>query len=328
MERIAIALCITLALAGVLKVADPDNKDKWTDQQWEEYNEAAEKGDTAAGGVTDVTPPHKKNCKPGQYCPTVQNGLAAGKAWCLKLGSKCAASHRNRTYDIYMERGAWFEKHNGGRLALHMASTARTESEGKAFSKTTSSIKEVGLLSIKATSARKLDINACHPEANVWAAGRLNNGYQMKLAKKYPVEVALMPRLDWMKLAGACGAVGSNRVYAIIKASGALKTKTDEEGVVSLVYSSPYDRVLKWINWKANKEGDKIYSGEFAHMFGSKPGLTAFRIARSDAVYNILAEFYPDGFPFEDPVLLARPDHFPEYPGDKQHGQCWRGPEC
>jgi hypothetical protein len=328
MRQLIAVLCSTLAFAALVKIAsaidDENDKSNWTDEQWQEYNEAAEKGDTEAGGATVIkSEAHKSHCKKGQYCPTIENGIIAGKKWCLKVGkTKCSVSHRNKTYKLYQEWGPWLDRYNGGRLALHMANTMRTESEGDPSSKTVSKIREVGLMSIKAQTAKRLDIDACHPEANIWAAGYVANEQRLKFAKKYP-QIKKAPRLDWEKLAGACGSVGSNRVYQIINSSGALREKDDG----TLFYSSPYDRVLKWMHWKAKKEGAAIYSFEFAHIFGPIPGLTAFRISRSDAGYKILSEFYPDGFPWETHELIERPSHFPTYPGDKLHGRCEKHPE-
>lgn len=317
-----VVLCLSIALSLAGRVNAQEGSTKWTDEQWNEYNKAAEKGTTEAGGSTWIPDPWKYGCKEGQYCPTIANGIKAGKSWCLDPKKPCYKSHRNLTFKIYQEFGVWFEKYKGGRLAIHMASTARTESEGDPSSKTKSSIKEVGLLSIKATSAKNLNINACHPEANIWAAGYIANQHLIQIAEKYP-QIKKAPRLEWMMLAGAMGAVGSTRVYNLIDASGALKT--DESG--ELVYKSPHDRILKWAGWKANQLGAEVYSFLYKPIFGPIAGLTMFRLARAVAVYDILAEFYPDGFPWSEPKLIPRPEYLPEFPGYDLHGRCKQWPE-
>jgi len=293
-----------------------------TEAEWQEYESAAAKA--PAGEVVPLPgeDSHAKRCTTIKgWCPTVTNGVIAGKEWCI--GKKCGQSHVNRTLAIFEEFGGWIVAHAGGASPYAIAGTIRTESEGKVFAKTKSWTEECGLTSVDLFHAKELDVNACDPEAAIWAAGMNRNRQLLNLRAKYP-QLALAPLDEQWKLAGAAGAVGSNKIISLIKLSNVLEMKIDG----TLRWPEPHGRLLKWlISMDKSKQWD-LYSWEWRPYLGPNPGKTAFRIARPAAAHILLGPLHPSGtMEFGEPIIPDRPEGILPFPGTDKHCQCWRWPE-
>jgi len=292
------------------------------------FEEAASKA--GAGEEVPVPDPemseHEAFCQNVKgWCPTVTNGVIAGLQWCLgkpgaKTKPKCFWSHLRRAYAIYMEWRAWLESVSGGFPALYMAGTIRTESEGQVDNKSNSWTIECGLAGVDYFHARDLDINACDPQANTWAAGYSRNQQLINARKREP-NLALAPIKDQWLIAGAMGAIGSNKVDKIIDMSGALKLKDDG----TLVYKSPAERIFKWLMFADKKFN--LYSWQGMAFLGPNPGKGGFRVTRPWAQDAILGPQYVDGVPWGEPVLPDKPADILPFPGKDKHCQCWRWPE-
>lgn len=312
--------------------ADPGDDE---DKKWEEWEKKASQ---AGAGVPvpppdDTLTPHQQWCGNVKgWCPTVKNGVIAGTRWCLgKPGSKkkpkCYYTHRNKSYDIYLEWKDWLDEFSSGKHGLFKSGTIRTESyvgdksDIPMFSYTPSKTKECGLASIDVYKARQWDINACDARANIWLAQKLSALRLIKLRKKYP-QLEQAPIVDQWRLAGATGGIGSGKVHNLIDASGALRTKDDG----SLFYKSPYDRVLKWMMWKDSQDPEFFYNFMAAIFLGRNPGRGAFRVARGQAQDALFEDLFVGGLEsaYGEPIEPERPDDIMEHPGDAQHCQCWR----
>jgi len=308
--------------------SDPSYDPKAEEEAWKEYEEATKKA--GAGEVVplpDDEEPWKKICPPGQYCPSVADGIFAGLHWCLpnKKGGKppkCYFTQQNKSFKIYMKFLAWIEKYTGGKAGLFMAGTIRTESEGVTFSKTKSKTQECGLASIDNLHAQKADVNACQPEANIYASGYFRNLRLIKLRERWPQVTQAPLEQQWL-LAGACGAIGSNKVDYLIQRSGALRTNDDG----TLKYSKPHDRVLKWGHWADKTGKGKFYTYDVYSMLARNPGRVFFRFARGRAGVEIFSPMYPNGIPWTEPIIPVRPANLLPYPGDSKHCKCYLWPE-
>lgn len=338
---LAMALAAGIVLFFIARDADGSEPDAVSEQQvqggtqdseWEAWEKKA-----AATGAGEQAPPmpdeemtdHEAWCKniPG-WCPTVTNGVAAGKTWCLgkpnaKKKPTCYYSHRNRSYDIMLEWWDWLKMFMGGKHPIYKAGTIRTESEGVWDAMTASSTKECGLASVDLAKAEKYNINACDPKANLWAAGQMTNARLLALRSKYP-QLVMAPLSDQWKLAGACGAIGSNKVWNLIDSSGALRVKDDG----TLFYAHPHERVLKWLQWADNNPKFDFYSYGVINFLGRNPGRGAFRVARSVAQETLFEDIVGglDNL-YGEPVLVARPPDLYEFPGKAKHCKCHLWPE-
>lgn len=291
-----------------------------------------------------------KKC-PDDWCPSIEEGVNSGVGWCSS--DKCLKNHITGAYDIW---GIWhppIEEMCGGQPGMWPAQTMRTESFGNIFSMTKSGTKECGLASVDRVHAKQLDINACDPIANIWATCWYRNKRLLNLREKLP-DIERAPLQDQWLLAGAGGAVGSGKVIALIQKSGALKTDADG----NLKKKSPYAHLIKYMKGLHNRweKANEVYAlkkqiglgaalkkmglsekqwkyvdahgdlyakhGDWASIFGYRPGRTAFRIARPGRVAEIMVHVYPQGIPWGEPVLPERPEGLYPYPGDKKHCAC------
>lgn len=308
----------------------PDEDKKW--QEWEKKAGQAEAG-VPVPSPDDVQTPHEQWCEKVEgWCPTVKNGVVAGKRWCLgqpgaKQKPKCYYTHRYKSYDIYLEWKDWLDEFSSGRHGLFKAGTIRTESyvgemsDNPMFSYTPSKTKECGLASIDLPKARQWDINACDARANIWLAQYLSALRLIKLREKYP-QLVQAPIVDQWRLSGATGGIGSNRVHNLIDSSGALRQKDDG----SLFYESPYDRLLKWMMWKDSQDPYFFYNFMSIIYLGRNPGRGAFRVARGSAQDVLFGDMFVHGIEsaYGEPTLPPRPEDIMSHPGDKHHCQCWR----
>lgn len=326
---------VIVALVVLLLAARAWGSDQWTkeeeDKAWQEYEEASQKA--GAGEVVplpdDTLTPHDVWCEKVEgWCPTVTNGVLGGMRWCLgkpgaKAKPKCYTSHRKRTYQILLDWWGYLKDYIGGQHPLYKAGTVRTESEGMWDASTNSSTWECGLASIDRAKAKAFNVNACDAKANLWVAGQLTNLRLIRLREKYQ-QLVQAPLSDQWKLAGACGAIGTNKVHNLIDASGALRTKDDG----TLYYAHPHDRILKWLMW-ADKTGKvNFYSYEGVALLGHNPGRGAFRVARSVAAEELYGDMVGgvDNL-YGEPELAPRPDDLYPYPGDAKHCKCSQWPE-
>jgi len=328
-KRAINAALVIVSLASYLASADAGNqkaKQAQTYEQWEKTAQEAGAGEPVGVPPEEGISSHDAWCENVKgWCPTVTNGVIAGKQWCLgKPGAKtkpnCYYSHRNRSYSIYLAWKDYIDANAGGAVPLFMAGTIRTESEGVWDAKTASFTEECGLASVDLVSAKARDVNACDPEANIWAMGFERNTRMLQLRAKYP-QASLAPLADQWKIAGACGAIGSNKVYNVIDKSGAFSLKSDG----TLRHASPYKRIGQWLTW-ADKNFD-LYSFAGSAMLSHNPGKGAFRILRPEAQEAILGPLYKDGVPYGEPVLPDRPAGILSFPGKDQHCKCWKWPE-
>ena len=352
-------------LAGVITVAlGADDPPASTDPSVEEAQwDVLEDANKEAGAGQDVpTPdellaeePWKDGCK--GYCPSIVNGVTAGEKWCLSKKAKCNKSHTNRAYQLWLEFLAWIEESAGGKPGIFTAGTVRTESEGKVFGEIKGTTHECGLASMDLKHAEGLNINACDPRANLYAAGYYRNKRLIKLRdyydgkihgkeKKPRPDIRLAPLEDQWMLAGACGAIGSDKVIKLINLSGALDTKADG----TLKWASPHKRVRKYLKWAHNRWAKAttmyaedpwglyqkphlskwltLYTGDSPLAFMlPNPGKVSFRFSRGWAGLTLYEPMYPSGLPWGEPVLPERPDGLYPFPGTAQHCQCWRWPE-
>jgi len=280
-----------------------------------------------AHGEDEVPTHHEQWCENiDGWCPTVTNGIHAGKKWCNSPKKKCYTSHRNRSYDIYMALKDWFNLYPSGKHGLFKSGTIRTESELTWDSKTSSSTEECGIASVDRSKAKKWNINACDPEANLWAAQSMDASRLIRMREKYP-ELELAPLSDQWKIAGAGGAIGSNKVYNLIKGSGALRLKKGED---ILVYKHPHDRIMKWLVWKDKSDPSFFYNFMAIPLLGKNQGKGAFRLARSEGQENLFEDLFVHGLEsaYGEPTMPARPLGAYPFPDNaKHHCQCWRWPE-
>jgi hypothetical protein len=309
-----------------------------SDEEEKEWQEWEKKASQAGAGVEvpppdDVLTPHEQWCTNVKgWCPTVKNGVLAGRRWCLgkpgaKKRPKCYYTHRYKSYDIYLEWKDWLDEFDSGRHGLFKSGTIRTESyvgehsDNPMFSYTPSNTKECGLASIDRNKARKWDINACDARANIWLARYLSALRLIKLREAYP-QLVKAPIIDQWRLAGATGGIGLNRVHNLIDTSGALRTKDDG----TLYYKSPYQRVLKWMIWKDQQDCSFFYNFMAIIYLGRNPGRGAFRVSRGEAQDALFEDMLVHGleWAYREPVLPERPDDILEYPGDAKHCQCYR----
>lgn len=320
----AIVLCIIVLFVLSARAED------WTPEEeaeaWSEYEAESAKAGAGEAVPTPDKPPWKTGCS--GYCPDLVNGVVAGEQWCAKPKQKCHTSHPARTLAIYYDLIGWIESYNGGHAGIPIAGTIRTESEGAVFAQTSSKTRECGLASIDLLHAEALDINACDPRANVWAAGVFRNRRLLKLRGDFPQATLATLEQQWL-MAGMYGSIGSTRARRIIDASGALKL--DDDG--SLRYDEPHARIRAWLKslhsrWTKGKLPD-LYTlgGEWGPILGPAPGKSAFRVARAWGNLELLRPLYPDGVPWGEPSIVPRPDGILGYPGAFQHCQCWRWPE-
>ena len=322
---VAAPVCI-LALSGTerLALAEPISE-----KAWDIYQKAADQAGAGQKVPEDdgVLTPHDSWCEnvPG-WCPTVEVGVWAGLNWCQPKPKAeppaCWHSHRSRSYHIYLEWKEWLDRFSGGFPALFVAGTIRTESEGVVDSQTASKTLECGLASVDQQMARAYDVNACDPEANVWVAGVARNVRLQGLRERWP-DLAQAPLEQQWKLAGAAGAIGTNRVSSLIEASGALRLREDG----TLFYARPHERVLKWLAWADRAAKYPFYSFLGTSLLGPNPGKGAFRVARPEAQEAILGPMYVSGVPWGEPVAVPRPAFLDPFPGYEKHCQCWRWPD-
>ncbi len=284
------------------------------DQAWQDYYDAA--GQAGAGETVplpDEAEPWKQWCSPGEYCPSVLNGVLGGMTWCHK--GKCHDSHRARSLAIWTEWAGWIEPYSGGAPGLLMASTIRTESEGNVSGMTKSTTKECGLASIDLAHAQTADVNACDPQANIWAQGYFRNLRLIKAREKIDGLDGAPLEDQWM-IAGACGAIGSHRVAALVAKSGALKAE------------HPYRRILKWLQWAHGKwQKVGLYGSAGTAILGTNKGKGAFRVARVWGVVRLLEDMYGGSMPWAEPVLPDRPSEIQPFPGVSKHCACTIWPE-
>jgi hypothetical protein len=362
-------LLLALMLAGEPVTAqdvDPESDP----EAWEEYEELAK---SAGAGEEIPMPgdeawgkPWKKMCAANDdWCPSIAEGVSAGQKWCTS--KKCVTNHVGQSYKIWHEWYGWIEWMCGGQPGMVAAQTMRTEAyvggkkgakKNPVFSMTKSGTKECGLASVDRDHAKKLNVNACDPLANVYATCWYRNNRVIVLRDKYP-DVEKAPIEDQWLLAGAGGAVGMGKVIELLKRSGSLKT--DAAG--KLKHASPYDHLIKFIRgtharwqkaqkvnklkktmgldgaltkmglsqkqWKYLKSYVNLYKkhGDWATIFGYRPGRTAFRITRPGRVSEMLGPVYGGNVPWGEPVLPDRPKNILEYPGDKLHCACGNWPE-
>ncbi len=325
-----VALVVALLAVGALVCSGVANAETITEQAWQPYEDAASKA--GAGQQVpvpdDVLTPHQSWCEsiPG-WCPTVETGVWAGINWCQATNPKaappqCWHSHRNRSYQIYLEWKDWLDRFAGGFPGLFVAGTIRTESEGVVDAQTPSKTLECGIASVDRSMAQTYDVNACDPEANLWVAGVARNRRLLNLRERWP-QLARAPLEQQWKLAGAAGAIGTNRVNALIEASGALRLREDG----TLFYARPHERVLKWLAWADRAGKIPFYSFVGSALLGFNPGRGAFRVARPEAQEAILGPLYASGVPWGEPVAVPRPEGLDPFPGYEKHCECWRWPE-
>jgi hypothetical protein len=288
-------------------------------QEWEKAASQAGAGEVVPPPPDPMLTAHESFCEHVKgWCPTVTNGVMGGKGWCQgkgKVQPKCYWSHLKRAHALYLVWREWIESDNGGFPGLFIAGTMRTESEGAVFGLSDSWTMECGLMGIDYFTARDRDINACDPRANIWASGYGRNAQLINARKRLP-GLDLAPLEDQWLIAGAMGAIGSNKIDAIIAKAGALRVRDDG----TLFYAHPYDRILKWLTY-ADKHFN-LYSMEGMWMLGPNPGKGAFRIARPWAQRAILGPLYADGIPWGEPILPPRPDGLDTFPGKDRHCKC------
>jgi hypothetical protein len=326
MLALAVAMALFMLWAWSATAQEEPTAAEW--EAWEKKAQQAGAGEEVPVPDDSMTP-HQVWCSTIKgYCPTVVNGVIAGQQWCVgkaggKVKPKCYTSHRNRSYKIMLDWWDWLSAYMGGKHPIYTAGTIRTESEGVWDAMTNSSTKECGLASIDLAKAESYDINACDAKANIWAAGQMTNQRLIKLREKYP-QLVQAPLSDQWKLAGACGAIGSNKVHNLIDASGALRTRDDG----SLYYQQPHERVLKWLMWKDKQDPAFFYSYEGTIYLGRNPGKGAFRVARSVAGEALLADIVggADNL-YSEPALVPRPEDLYPFPGKALHCKCYQWPE-
>jgi len=346
---VVVAILALVATKAIGAEDPPASTDKSVEEeQWDQYDKAT-KGSGAGEDIPSpddlVLPePWTEGCT--GYCPSIVNGVIAGSKWCLNPKSKCHTSHRNRSWDIWTEDGVWIEESCGGQPGILIAGTVRTESEGKTFNQTTSSTGECGKASIDLAHAQALNVNACDPHANLYAAGHFRNKRLIKLRERFP-DLTMAPLEDQWKLAGAAGAIGTNKVVKLIEWSGALRVKPDG----TLKYSHPYERVKRWMKWAHGRwvKAQKVYQEDpwalaadpalekFLHLyspgsqwssvFGKRGGKVAFRFARVGAQIDLLRDLYLGGMPWGEPVIPTRPAGLLGFPGKGKHCACGLWPE-
>lgn len=314
-------VAVLVLLIGWAALAQDSPDEVPTPKDWADYEAKAAKAEAGEEIPLPGESSHAKKCATVEgWCPTVTNGVLAGRQWCI--GKKCGISHVNRSQEILEEFRGWIEAYAGGAVPILMAGTIRTESEGKVFGFTKSKTRECGLASVDLAHATLLDVNSCDPEASIWAAGQSRNLQLLNLRAQFP-QLVKAPLSDQWMLAGAAGAVGSNRVAGLILESGALSMRDDG----TLRYAHPHDRLLDWLVWADKSPKIDLYSWDTRHLMGPNPGKTAFRIARPEAVATLLGALYPDGLPWAEPSLPERPAGILAFPGVTQHCQCYRWPE-
>lgn len=329
---------------------------------WKVYEEEAKKAGAGESVPTPDEKafgrPWLKRCYASDgWCPSILEGTIAGEKWCAS--DKCSTRHRTQSYDIFMDWGPWIDD-CGGQPGLWPAQTCRTEShvgesaKNPVFAKTKSGTKECGLASVDRDHAEGLDINACDPRANLWATCWYRNNRLIKLRELVP-EITRYPLEQQWLIAGAGGAVGLGKVIALLKMSGALTKNKDGEPK----HAKPHRHLVQYMKglhhrwkraravkmdvakigrtaalakhgltekqWKWLEPHADLYTshGQWASMFGWRPGRTAFRITRPAAALRIIRELYPEGrVPWSEPALPPRPAGILPYPGKKLHCAC------
>lgn len=353
MKKIIAALAGTLLLAALLTLMGKAWGDEPTDEElWDEYEVLAEEAGAGESVPTPDDPewgkPWLAGCK-DDWCPSILEGVNAGENWCKS--NKCRKNHTTGAAKIHAEYKAWLDD-CGGQPGLWPAQTARTESFGAVFSMTKSGTKECGLCSVDRNHAKALDINACDPEANVWASCWFRNKRLLNLREKFPA-IADAPLEDQWMLAGAAGAVGGGKVYQFIHDSGALKSPHPYKRFRAYVRSlhpkwkksSGVHFTIKKIGkglalahhgltvkqWKYLRRFKDLYAkhGDWFKLFGCRPGRTVFRLTRPHGAARVISGLYDDGkIPWGEPVLPPRPAGIYPYPDkDKHHCACGHWPE-
>jgi hypothetical protein len=197
--------------------------------------------------------PWKKMCaKPGEWCPSIAEGVSSGESWCSS--DKCLKNNITKSYSIYQKWGPVIDEMCGaavgnGQPGIWVSQTVRTEAcagnEGgkcDVFNMTKSGTKECGLASVTVSMAEELNINACDPYANLYATCYYRADRVIKMRDKLP-DLEKAPLEDQWLIAGAGGAVGCGKVITLIQKSGALSTNKDGD----LKHSSPYTRMITYI---------------------------------------------------------------------------------
>lgn len=258
----------------------------------------------------------------GDMFESLADAWWSGEHWCTNQDSQCYHSHRNRSYDIYLAWKDWIDPMAGGFPGLMLAGRIRTESEGNPFGKTKSHTQECGLASIDLRTSQDLDINACDPEANLWAALWQTNTRLVNLRKKFPaLELASLEQ-QWL-LSGAAGAIGSHRVIAMLKASKALEVNKAGE----LKHLEPYHWLGKWILHK-DASGYDWATPAGKKLLGPWPAKSVFRYRRVwGAQVRLLGPMYLQGIPWGVPEVPARPEGILAFPGVKKHCACKQWPD-
>jgi hypothetical protein len=358
-------LCV-VAACGLLAGSVGAQEDPEADPDaWEEYEEMSKEAGAGEAvpmpGDEDWGKPWKKLCPANDgWCPNIAEGVNSGVKWCKS--PKCMNNHRKQSYEIWVTWNAWIEEYCGGlygagQPGMWPAQTMRTESFGNVFSMTKSGTEECGLASVDEAHAEKLNVNACDPQANIWATCYMRNNRLISWRKKMP-EVEKAPLQDQWLIAGAGGAVGSGKVMLLLQRSGALKE--DKDG--NLKHAHPYEHMLRFLQTIHTKytKGKKLaklekkmgisgalgqlgYSakqgkylktfidlyaktGHWSSVFGYRPGRTAFRIARPGRVAEIIEPLYYGDIPWGEPRLPPRPAGLMDFPGKKKHCACGNWP--
>ncbi len=237
----------------------------------------------------------------------VAQALDQGKKWRSSEIGK--ANLFEATYAVYYDFGAWAWKYRAVRMPSKIAIYTKIESAGNCYGAADWMSGELGLLSVKRAVAKKHDINACHPELNIWSAQKLYHDKLNDLYELWPwlaqEDVEQQMLIADMTTTAGIGAT----IYLVNQATAGGKHPTD-----------PYNRVVKWIKSK----GNKLYQKKYASHWGQqKANRAMYRVGLAYAIHQRALEMQNGNLCIdEEPEWEdVQPTNQYQWPGASKHNQ-------
>jgi len=249
---------------------------------------------------------------------TVADSISKGTHW----GGKKSIKGAKRMFELHYPT-FWF--YGVGRDPVTQSFIAWTETghTGNPLSSTKdTTLGEAGLLSVKRSIARNLDVDACVAEQNVWAAAEAKLTREEKILKYNSWAEKLSAEDKWF-LAGMYGGSGDGAAVCVLKHSNAkAKLKSKKwKGSLKLTIKGWFEEI-----------GDGLTAEKYDECWGRTDAETVvFRMMRIHAIQKMVYKIYGGGKKGQKrweactrPANMIAGSPFGEgnYPGDVQHGAC------
>jgi len=255
---------------------------------------------------------------------TVADAISKGTHW----GGKKVRKGVRRMFEMHYPT---FWDYGGGRDAVSQSLLALTETgwTGNPLSATPDQVLgEAGLLSLKRSLARNLDLDACHAPQCVWGAAK---GAQMRrevFLSKYAWTQKLSDD-DFDFVMGMVGGAGAGAANCFLKGSQARESCASKGWKCSL-----QNQVYGWIR----EEGEALTGPEYDKCWGRTSAVVAvFRVFRIASTKRVVIQVYGGGKKGKarrdactrpESILESSPFGAGQYPGDEAHGECAADPDA